>query len=980
MNAASAQNISVKGVVTDGADKLPLPGVGVLVKGTTTGTTTNADGGYTLSVPANATLVFTYVGYTTREVPVNNQTTINVALSEASQDLEAVVVVGYGTQKRKDVTGSVSSVKGSEIEKLNVTNPVAALQGKVPGMTISNSGDPGNSPTVRLRGISSTKNSNPLYVVDGLLQDNIDYLNPGDIETIDVLRDASSTAIYGLRGANGVIAITTKRAARGKTSINLQSSIGIQHVNDIIDVVDAEGFKRLYNTAVANANGAPFNFDNYTGNTNWQRELLRDGVISTNALSISNNNEKTTTLISLGYTNQDGVIKNNNFQKYMARINEEIRINDNIKVGADINGFHFRKQPVGVGLNAGLFAAPVISPRNENGLFNATPQFQRTQVGNPLYALERSKNTAIDRGYRVNGSLFAEVKFLKDFTLRSTVYTDLGFNSVRKFNRLAFPLVHLEDNSVNIDTAVKTAIDQSSAEFRKFQQDHTLTYEKAINDDHRITAMLGFTSVYTSSTELSGRRTDNRLDVPFSPDLWYLDIINADNPLGNSGKGNEESQVGVFSRLSYAYKNRYLFNGTVRRDANSRFAPKNRWGTFGSVGLGWIASDEDFFKNAVSGISYLKLRTAWGRLGNSNSVDQNYYQTTVSNAINAVFGDGIYPAIQNAYEPDVNLQFEVVQGFDLGLDLRMFNDRLSAEINYYNKTTDRILTSFVRPNTTLEYFTNAGKLTNKGWEVSLGWNDQIGKDFSYNLSGNFSYNKNVVNSIGTTSGFQLLNGANLTESGRSVGYFYGYKQTGIYQTTADLDRLPSRPESLPGDISFADTDGNGRITDADRTYLGTPFPPYSYGLNLILNYKGFDATIQGQGVAGNKIFTERRTANFAPVNYESNRLNAWTGPGTSNIEPIMASRANNLLFSSYYLESGSYFRLRNVQLGYSFGKLEKAGIQNLRLFISVQNLKTWSKATGYSPEAQIGNVLASGRDNGVYPIPAIYTFGLNVTL
>ncbi len=985
INVAFAQNITVKGTVTDSKDKSSIPGVSVVVKGTQNGTQTDVSGAFSINAPSNAILVFSYLGYTSQEVAVNSRTAITVSLQPASQELEQVVVVGYGTQKKIDVTGSITSVKGTEIEKITTTNPISALQGKVPGMTVTNNGAPGSSPTVRLRGIASTKDANPLYVVDGLLQDNIDFLNPNDIETVDILLDASSTAIYGLRGANGVIAITTKRAARGKTVVNFQSTVGIQHVDKLIDVADAAGFTKLYSAALSNAGAAPFSFESYHGDTNWQKEILRDAAINTNSLSISNNNEKSTTLVSLAFNNQDGVVKYNNFKKFIARINEEIRITDNIKVGADITGFHFRNQPTAANLNSAIYAAPIVPVTNDAGLYNTMPSFQRAQVGNQVYAINRYRNTSIDRGYRINGSIFAEIKFLKDFTFKSAFYTDLGFNNTRSYTPLPFTVVNIGEGTTPtqtyFDATARTSVSQSAYESRKYQQDHTLTYDKTIKGDHRITAMVGFSSLYNSSTMLQGSRTDSTLRVPANPNLWYLNVIARDNITTNEGYGAEESNAGVFGRLSYAYKNRYLLNATIRRDGSSRFAPQNRWGTFGSVGLGWIASEEDFFKEHVKGIDFLKIRSAWGRLGNSKGVDPNMYQQTISQAATAVFGENVFPAVQYAYIPDPNLHFEIVQGFDLGLDLRTLNNRLSAGFNYYNKTTDGILTSFTVPNTTLLYFTNLGKITNKGIEVTLGWNDQLGKDITYGITGNFSYNKNIVNSIGNTSNFQILGngGVNLTESGRSVGYFYGYKQVGIYQSTADLDRMPHLANSLPGDIAYADLNGDGVITPADRTYLGTPFPPYSYGLNISFGYKGFDASIQGQGVAGNKIYTQRRTANFAPLNYESNRLNAWTGPGTSNVEPIIDARGNNLLFSSYYLESGSYFRIRNVQVGYTFKNLQKAGIQNLRIFASGQNLKTWSKVSGYTPEAQISNILGSGADNGVYPVPAIYSLGVNLT-
>lgn len=989
-NAALAQNITVKGTVSDGGDKTTLPGVSVQVKGSTAAVQTDATGKYSIAAPANATLVFTYVGYTVKEVAVNNQTTINVELQSSSQELEAVVVVGYGTQKKRDLTGSIASVKGSDIEKLAVTNPIAALQGKVAGLTVIPSGTPGASPTVRIRGVNSTNSANPIYVVDGIIQDNIDYLNPSDIESIDMLRDASSVAIYGMKGANGVIAVTTKRAAKGKTTVNLQSTIGVQYIPNRIAVADAEGFKKLYSAQLANLGAAPFDFKNYTANTNWQDYVLRNAAMSTNSVTISNTGEKTTTLLSLGYNKQQGVVKSSDYQKFIARLNEEIKITDNIKVGASLTGFHWINNPIAITLNNILWAAPIVPSTKEDGLFYSMPSFQRSNVANPALALDRGRGNSINKGYRFTGSVFGEVKFLKDFIWRSTVYTDLGFNNARSFSPPAYRVINIGENggpnTTSFDNSIRNSVTQNTFEGRRYQQDHTLTYEKELDGGHKITALAGFSSLRTSTTSLSGTRVDSTLTIPRDPNLWFLGIVPDQNVQRAGGGGSDESNAGAFMRLSYSYQNKYLFNGTVRRDASSLFSPENRWGTFGSVGLGWVLSEEGFFKDHVKGLDFVKLRGAWGRLGNSNGAPNNRYQVEISNSSGAVFGDNIYPAIQPAYRPDPNFHFEIVQGIDLGLDIKALNSRLNAELNLYNKTTSDIITSYPLPASEggLTYFTNLGKITNKGIELSLGWNDKIGESFTYGLSGNFSYNKNIVNSLGNTTNFQILGngGVNKTETGQSIGYFYGYRQVGIYQSSYDLGLMPAMSNSLPGDIAYADIDGDGAITPADRTYLGTPFPPYSYGLNLSFGYKGFDLMLEGQGVAGNKIYTQRRTANFTVLNYEANRLNAWTAPGTSNVEPISDNtRGNNYLFSSYYLEPGDYFRLRNVQLGYSFAAktLEKTGIQNIRLYVSGQNIKTWSKTTGYSPEAQIGSITAGGADNGVYPIPAIYSFGINVT-
>ncbi|MBC7417966.1 MAG: SusC/RagA family TonB-linked outer membrane protein, partial [Pedobacter sp.] len=779
---AFAQNVTVKGVVRDAGNKTTLPSVSVLVKGTTTGTQTDANGAYSIAVPAEATLVFTYIGYNTQEVAVAGKTAIDISLASNSNELQQVVVIGYGTQKKRDVTGSITSVKGTEIEKFAVTNPVAALQGKVPGLTISNAGNPGSSPTVRIRGINSTGASNdPLYVVDGIFQTNIDYLNPSDIETIDLLRDASSIAIFGLKGANGVIAITTKRAAKGKTTVNFQSTFGIQHVNNVIDVVDAAGFKKLYSAQLANLNAAPFDYTNYTANTNWQDQIFRDAVINTNSLSISNSGEKSTTLINVGYNNQDGVLKNNNFKKFVARLSEEIRITDNIKVGGDLTGYHFINTPTSADLNNALWAAPIIPIQTDANTYYSLPSFQRAQVLNPVANLNRGAGTAVDAGFRFTGGVYAEIKFLKNFTLRSSFNTDLGFNNARRFTPLPYTFINLGEGtnatSTYFDRTAKTSVEQEANENRKYQQDHTITYNKVFDGGHTLTALVGFSSYSFNTTNLKGSRRDTTLNVPFNSNLWYISAINANNPTFNDGSGSTETNLGAFGRINYAYKNRYLLNATIRRDGNSRFAPANRWGTFGSVGLGWVASDEDFFKNNIKGVDFFKLRASYGYLGNANSLTDNVYQVGLNNGATAVFGDNVYTAVSPAYTADPNLQYEVVKGFDLGLEARALKNRLSLDLGVFDKTTSKIISNIVLPGTNLGYITNLGSISNRGIEASLGWNDNIGSDYSYGVNANFSYVKNNVKSLGLTN-FQLLGngGVNVTETGNSIGYFYGYKQ------------------------------------------------------------------------------------------------------------------------------------------------------------------------------------------------------------
>ncbi len=978
------QNIKVSGTVTDASDQGPLIGVAVNVKGGTAATQTNVDGNFTIDVPANGTLVFSYIGYATKEVAVNNQTNINVTLSFGLQELEQVVVVGYGTQRKRDLTGSITSIKGEDVAKSPNVNPVSSLQGRVAGLTIVNSGNPGAAPTVRIRGINSTNSASPLYVVDGVFQSNIDYLNSADIESIEVLKDPSSIAVFGLQGGNGVIIVTTKRAEKGKTNVTYQGSTGFQKITKFIDVVDAEGFKKLYSAQLANINAAPFDFTNFTANTNWQDLITRTAAMNNHSLTISNTGEKTTTLLNIGYNNQQGVVKYGGYNRFVARFNQETKINNNIKVGGDITGNYFDLQSSGATLNRALWAAPITPAKLDDNTYYRRPSFQ-TQVGNAVAEMDAARNNSINKGYRFVGNLFGEVKFLKQFKLRSSFYADLGFNSGRGYTPLPYSYISIGENgapdNITRDENANTSVRQNSNQYRKFQQDHTLSYDSVFNNKHKINAVVGFTTLYEDNTVLSGSRTDTTLNIPNDPSFWYVGVVEPNNPTSLSGGGGQTAQVGYLARVSYSYANKYLVNASIRRDGYSRISSANRYGTFAALGLGWVISEESFFDNKF--VDFLKLRASWGGTGNGLGVDRNFFEPTLTIEGAGVFGENIYSSKRPAYLVDPNLKWETTEGLDFGIDARALNGRLSIEANYYDRTTKDIISRITLPNNSKRYVTNLGTISNKGVEVAIGWNDKIGNDFTYSISPNFSYNKNRVESLGDNFNFTLTgnDGVNRTVTGEPIGHFYGLRQIGIYQTTADLDKYPGYPNSLPGDIIYADTNNDGVISPADRENLGNPFPSWNYGINVSLGYKGFDFLVQGQGVADNYIFTERRTATFAVINYETNRLNAWSGPGSTNIEPILNnSRSNNYQFSTHYLEPGDYFRLRTVQLGYNINKdlLNKTFVKTLRLYVSGQNIKTWSKTTGYSPEVPIG-ILDGGADNGVYPLPAVYTFGINAS-
>ncbi len=978
-------DITVTGKVMD-LNGSGVAGASVLVKGGTVGTETDGNGNFSITVADNATLVISAVGYITQEIPVNQRAEITVVLSLANQSLEEVVVIGYGTQRKIDNTGSVASVKGEDLAKQANNNPIASLQGRVAGVTIVNSGAPGSTPTVRIRGVNSTGNGSPLYVVDGIFQQNINYLNPGDIESINVLKDPSSISIFGLQGGNGVIVVTTKRALAGKTRVNFISNTGISVVNNKIDVTDAAGFKQLYDQQLANLNAAPFDYRNYTANTNWQDELLRTGFFNNNSLTFSNATAKATTLLNIGYNNETGVVKNGQFERFIMRLNQEVRIAPAFRVGGEVTGyFSNSKGATGSIINA-LRSAPIVPVRAANGLYYSMPSFQRAQVGNPVATLELNDNTAINRSYRAVGNLFAEVKFLKDFTFKSTFYGDLLFSDGRDYTPLPNRFINLGEGAIQTDTSFnstqRTSVSQSQSITRRFQQDHILNWNKKFAGGHDLTLLAGVTSLFIDGSNINGNRRDTSLNIPNNPNYYYINIVSPDNPGSYGGGGSVESFVGYLSRANYSYQSKYLLNASFRRDGNSKFAPQNRYQNYASVGAGWVISKEKFFGD-VKVLDYLKLRGSYGTVGNGLGLGQNLYLPGLRTSDVGIFGENIYPSVVPAFVASEDLKAEVVVGKDLGLEWRMLKNKLSGELTFYDRTTKDIITNLTLPNSNLSLVRNSGDISNRGVELSLGWNDKIGNDFSYSINANGSYNKNKVVAIGEGFDFVILGngGVNRTVAGQSIGYFYGYRQAGIYQSTADIAKQPALANSLPGDIAYEDIDGDGKITPADRTNLGSPLPKYNFGGEVSAAYKGFDLSIAVNGVAGNKIYTERRTATFATLNYETNRLDAWTAPGTTNIEPILdQTRGNNFLFSSYYLEKGDYFRLRNIQLGYNFGNnvAKRLGAETLRLSVSAQNLATFSYATGYSPEVSISNPIAGGADNGSYPVPTVYTVGVNL--
>ncbi len=984
VTSLSAQEKTVTGTVTDSANE-PLIGASVLIQGTSNGTITDIDGKYSITASPQDVLEFSYVGMVKQDVKVGTQHVINVTLKEDSQMLAETVVIGYGSAKKRDLTGSITNIKGAEIANKPSTNPLSSLQGKVAGVQIINSGQAGSDPEIRVRGTNSINGYKPLYIVDGLFNDNINFLNPEDIESMEVLKDPSSLAIFGVRGANGVIIITTKKAKEGQTLVNINTSFGWKHVADRIKMVNASQFKELYNEQLTNEGNSPFGFSAWNADTDWQDEVLQNGFLTNNNISVTGASEKHSFYLGMGYSYEQGNIKHEKFSKITLNASNEYKITDKIKVGFQFNGA--RMLPADSKSILGAVRTTPVAPvfNEEYQLYAALPEFQKAQMMNPMVDVDLKANTTRAENYRASGNIYGEVDFLKHFNFRAVFSMDYGSNNGRTYQ----PIIKVYDNTVKGNVATlgtgKTEVSQFKENETKVQSDYVLTYTNSFGD-HNLTATAGFTTYYNSLSRLDGSRGQGiGLVIPDDPNKWFVSIGDLATATNGSTQW-ERSTVSFLGRVIYNYKGKYLFNGSFRRDGSSAFSyTGNQWQNFYSVGAGWLMTEEEFMKG-IDWLDMLKLKGSWGTLGNQNLDTAYPAEPLLENAFGAVFGNPstIYPGYQLAYLPNPNLRWEKVEAWEVGLESNMFRNRLHFEGVYYKKNTKDLLAKVPGLSGTIPGIGNLGQIENKGVELSASWRDRIG-DWGYNVGVNLTTIKNKVKSL-VQDGYSIIAGdknQSYTMAGYPIGFFYGYKVEGVYQSQADIDASPKNTLAAvtPGDLKFADVDGNGEITPADRTQIGDPTPDVTYGISLGVSYKGWELGIDMMGQGGNQIYRTWDNYNWAQFNYMDQRMDRWHGEGTSNTQPLLNTKhAINFENSEYYVENGSFFRIRNVQLGYTFDKalISKIGLKALKAYFNIQNLKTWKHNTGYTPEFG-GSAIAFGVDNGSYPVPAIYTFGLNIT-
>lgn len=986
--AAYAQPNIVRGKVFEAGTKNPIPGANVIVKGTTRGVSTDLDGNFTLDkVSPGDVLEISYIGMETQNVKVvAGRHYLEIALKDDTQQLKEVVVIGYGAAQKRDLTGSIVSLKTDAFADRPSANPLASIQGKVAGVQIVNTGRAGQDPEIRIRGTNSINGYTPLYVVDGLFTDNINYLNPQDIESMEILKDPSSLAIFGVRGANGVIIITTKKAKKGQTIVNLNSSVGLKSVEDRVAMTDAEGFKTLYNEDLANKGAAPFDYTHYQANTDWQDQIFQRAWVYNHNVSIATSGEKGRFYMGAGYTDEEGSIKHEKLTKYTLNLSSDYNVTDYLRFGFQANGS--RTLPIDAkGVGTALKAAPIVAPYDtQSGLLNIMPNFQRAQVWNPLIDVETRANHNKGLNHRLAGNVYGELDFLKYFTFKATLSMDYRIGENREFSPIIW--VYNPDTQKRERLTEREEIKQSKSTTVDTQQDYILTFKRQMGN-HNITLTGGLTTNYTEHSELSAGRNQHVNDIVFgipeNPDKWWISSISGTN-LSNDSSQHRRFTMSYLVRGLYSYGNRYLFNASFRRDGASVFHRLgNTWDNFYSFGAGWVVSEEAFMKNQKV-VDYLKLKGSWGVLGNQNTGGRNYptYPILQSSG-SAVFGDRIITGYAPAYLVQ-NLGWEKTYAWEAGAEFRFLGNRLSVEPVYYHKKTKDLivlLSGIAGAKNSLE---NLGEIENKGWEFSTSWQDQRKESgFSYGVSANLTTIDNKVLSLGRGDKDALYehNSVARTLAGYPIGHFYGYKVKGVYQTYEDIDTSPANNITTvkPGDLKFEDINGDGVIDSKDRTMIGNPTPDFTYGFSVNLGYKGFDLTAEFMGAYGNEIYRAWGESNYAALNYQAHRLNRWHGKGTSNWEPILdSSRAINQQNSSYYIEDGSFFRFRNVQLGYSLPQevVQRFKVQKLRFYANVQNLKTWHKNTGYVPEIG-GSALAFGIDNGTYPMPMIVTYGVNLT-
>ncbi len=995
---------------------MTLPGTTVHIEGTTLGTTTDLDGEYTISLsPGTYTVAFRFMGYTSQRVEVSiaegETVTRNIAMEPETLTFDEVVVIGYGTQQKRVVTGAISSIDAEEITSTSVLRVEQALQGRTAGVQVTNlSGQPGEPPTVRIRGAGTTLNAEPLYIVDGMAVEGIDFLNPGDIESIDVLKDAASAAIYGARAANGVVLITTKSGIEGDMRVSYSSYYGIQNAARTIDMLDAEQYRMLMNEGASNAGlTEPFDLNEIPRhNTNWQDEMFETNAPVTNhEVSVSGGSERSVYSSSLSYFGQEGIIggDKSHFERITARLNTRHQVNDFFNFGNNLSYSQINQR--GIASNASFNAAyssalnidpltpvfetdeynlgqepysnePVVT--DDEGRVYGISEYVGAEIVNPLALLEtQTGSTRVDK---IVGNVYGELEPIEGLTYRSSLGIDLALVTFDNYT----PLFYL--NAAQGNTG-KTNVSKSMDRNFIWEWENTLNYSRQI-DDHNFSILGGLTARKAFYEDIFGF---NAMVQITDPDHVYLNMA-TDTVWQAFGGANHYSLYSQFGRILYDYKSTYSINATIRRDGSSRFGANNRFGIFPSVGLAWAISYEDFFPE-LGPIEVVKLRASWGVNGNQE-IGLYQFVSTMDRSRGYIFGGGRAFGASPAFIENPDIRWEESEQIDIGLDFGAYDNRLTGTFDYYIKTTKGLLETIPIPAHVGNSppVANVGSVENRGVEMSLDWR-HIAGDLSYSVGVNASYNQNKMTKIGNEEG--VLPGANWAvagmvtraEIGLPIGYFWGYVTDGIFQNWDEVYQHINRdgqllqPNARPGDVRFVDINGDGRIGPEDRTKIGSPTPDWTFGMNANVEYRRFDLGILLIGTYGNDVFNGMIRPDLRYTNRTTAALDRWTGEGTSNTVPryTWIDTNNNNRVSDLYIEDGSFLRIRNVQLGYSFDPnlLSRIRAHSWRIYLAVENLYTFTAYSGADPEIGAFTPFDSGIDRGVYPQARTFRLGTNIT-
>lgn len=970
-----AQQITVQGVVKDQTGETVI-GASVMEKGTTNGTITGIDGDFSLNMSPNGTLVVSFVGYKTQEVQVKGQKQLQVVLSEDAEMLDEVVVIGYGTMKKSDLTGAVSSIGNKDIKDSPVSNLGQAIQGKISGVQIVDAGKPGDNVSIKIRGLGSINNCDPLVVIDGVPTDlGLSSLNMADVERLDVLKDASATAIYGSRGANGVVMITTKRGTEGKGKLAVSANYSFQNATNVPSLLNAAQYAELSNDMMVNSGRNPnpewANPSELGAGTDWMDELLRTGVMQNYTVSYSGGNEKSHYYVSGGFLDQSGIVKSVNYRRFTFQSNSDAQVLKWLKFSNNITFSADTKKSGSYNIGDALKALPIYPVKNEDGSWSG-PDGNSEWYGstrNPIGPTELNKSQT--DGYNFLANLTAELTFTKWLKFKSTFGYDAKFwfigNFTPKYNWKPTP-------------TEETSRYKSDNKSFTYLWDNYFLFDHTFAEKHRVGLMAGMSAQWNTNDYLNAQKNVFMFDNVHEMD-------NGEEMYAIGGNETEWALLSYMARVNYSYDDRYLLTATIRRDGSSRFGKKHRWGTFPSVSVAWRASQEKWFpKNDY--INDLKVRAGYGVTGSQASVGNYSYLASYNTSVYP-FGisSGNQTALVSSTLANPYIHWEEVAQTNIGFDASLFNSRVMFSFDAYLKETRDMLVKASIPITsgfedTTTTYTNAGKVRNQGIEMSLHTINLTGElGWETNLTA--TYNKNKIKDLNSDVPYYInqINNSYVTMLAKDypINVFYGYVTDGIFQNQSEVNTHAVQPGAEPGDIRFRDLNNDGVINDSDRTVIGNPNPSWLFSMNNSLSYKGFELSVFLQGIAGNKIYNANNIDNTgmaAAYNQTTDVLKRWQGEGTSNSMPraVFGDPNQNTRVSDRFVENGSYLRLKNITLSYTFPKqwLQKAQIENARLSLSCENVATITGYSGFDPEVGI-----NGIDQNRYPISRTFSLGLN---